>query len=116
MLAWGYNNYGQLGDGTTVNRSQPVTVQISAGTPLQGVVAVAAGNSHSLALKADGTVLAWGYNGNGQLGDGGTTNRSRPVLLTDDNGVVITGVIRHCGGRVPQSGAEGRRHGAGMGL
>ena len=69
MLAWGYNYYGQLGDGTTTNRSQPVTVQAAAGVPLRGVVAVAAGNSHSLALKADGTVLAWGYNGYGQLGD-----------------------------------------------
>ena len=99
VLAWGLNNYGQIGDGTTVNRSQPVTVQAAASVPLRGVVAVAAGNSHSLALKADGTVLAWGLNNYGQLGDGTTTNRSWPVLLTDDNGVVISGIIAIAAGQ-----------------
>ena len=57
MLAWGRNNYGQLGDGTTSNRLWPVQVQ-----GLSGVVAVAAGSGHSLALSSDGTVWAWGSN------------------------------------------------------
>jgi len=47
-------------------------VQVSS---LSGVIAVAAGQYFSLALKSDGTVWAWGYNANGQLGDGTTSNR-----------------------------------------
>jgi len=57
VWAWGYNSYGQLGDGTTTNRSTPVQV-----SSLSNVTAIAGGNSHSLALKSDGTVLAWGGN------------------------------------------------------
>ena len=46
---------------------------------LTGVTAIAAGDGHSLALQGDGTVWAWGFNGNGELGDGTTTNRHTPV-------------------------------------
>src|SRR6266508_3833645 len=73
---WGYNISGQLGDGTTTNRSTPVQA-----SGLTGVTAIAAGWNHTLALKGDGTVWAWGYNGDGQLGDGTTTNRSTPVQV-----------------------------------
>jgi hypothetical protein len=64
-LAWGENFIGQLGDGTTVNRDAPVPVHLTAGTD---VTAVAAADRHSLALTSDGRVLAWGFNGAGQLG------------------------------------------------
>ncbi|WP_407672253.1 RCC1 domain-containing protein, partial [Paenibacillus sinensis] len=49
---------------------------------LSGVISIAAGTSHSLALKSDGSVWAWGYNGGGQLGDDSTTQRSMPVQVT----------------------------------
>ena len=55
VWAWGQNERGQLGDGTTSNRSTPVQV-----SNLTGVIAIAAGDSQSLALKSDGTVWAWG--------------------------------------------------------
>ena len=74
MAAWGWNQYGQLGDGTTTDRLSPVAV-----TGLTNAVAIAAGGVHSLALKGDGTVWSWGYNNNGQLGDGTTTSRSVPA-------------------------------------
>ena len=74
VWAWGNNQYGQLGDGTTILRSTPVRV----GT-LTGVVAIAAGCDHGLALKSDGTVWAWGFNGDGELGNGTLTNSSTPV-------------------------------------
>jgi alpha-tubulin suppressor-like RCC1 family protein len=45
---------------------------------MTGVAAVAAGGWHTLALKTDGSLWAWGYNGGGQLGDGTTTDRSSP--------------------------------------
>jgi alpha-tubulin suppressor-like RCC1 family protein len=76
LWAWGWNAYGQLGDGSTVQRSTPVRV-----TSLTDVVAVAAGHEHSLALTGDGRVWAWGRNASGQLGDGTTTNRTLPVAI-----------------------------------
>jgi alpha-tubulin suppressor-like RCC1 family protein len=81
VMAWGLNGHGQLGDGTTTNRTAPVQVHgINNAGMLSGVTAVAAGDRHSLAQKSDGTVLAWGANYKGQLGDGTTTERHTPVL------------------------------------
>ncbi len=67
VLAFGANGGGQLGNGTTTNSSTPVRV-----TGLTGVVAVAAGGAHTLALRSDGTVWAWGDNNAGELGNGAT--------------------------------------------
>ncbi|MBN2128069.1 MAG: hypothetical protein JW741_01175, partial [Sedimentisphaerales bacterium] len=93
VWAWGYNYNGQLGDGTTTDRSVPVQVVDGAGGFLTGMTAVAAGSSHSLAIRNDGTVWAWGYNYNGQLGDGTTTDRSAPVQVVDGAGGFLTGVM-----------------------
>ena len=60
LWAWGANWSGQLGDGTTTNRSTPTQV-------LTGVADVAGGLYHTLALKTDGSLWTWGYNGYGQL-------------------------------------------------
>jgi alpha-tubulin suppressor-like RCC1 family protein len=73
-LAWGLNNRGQLGEGTTTNRSSPVSPPA-----LSNLTAIAGGGFHSLAIQAGGAPLAWGSNATGQLGDGTTTNRSSPV-------------------------------------
>jgi alpha-tubulin suppressor-like RCC1 family protein len=54
---------------------------------LSGVVALAAGAFHSCALKTDGTVVCWGYNFNGQLGDGSTTARLSPTAVPALGGV-----------------------------
>jgi len=82
VWAWGRNNYGQLGDGTTANRSAPVQVHgyYNAGY-LEGVIAISAGYDHSLALKSDGTVWTWGYNYRYQLGNGSGANSSTPVRV-----------------------------------
>jgi hypothetical protein len=77
LLAWGANEGGQLGNGATTSRLIPVQVSdLGSGS---GVTAVGGGFSHTLALKSDGTVLAWGANSNGQLGDGTTAKRLTPV-------------------------------------
>ena len=81
VWAWGNNTRGQLGDGTNTQRLTGVQVMASAGVPLTGIIDIAAGLWHSLALKADGTVVAWGYNANGQLGDKSATNRLYPVQV-----------------------------------
>ena len=74
LLAWGLNESGELGNGTTTDLPSPVPVG-----GLHDVVALAAGAAHSLALTRDGTVWTWGFNGDGELGNGATTNQRRPV-------------------------------------
>jgi alpha-tubulin suppressor-like RCC1 family protein len=69
VWAWGFNDVGQLGDGTSTDTSTPVRV-----SGLDGVRAIAAGGSNGLALNDDGTVWAWGFNRFGQLGDGTSTD------------------------------------------
>jgi alpha-tubulin suppressor-like RCC1 family protein len=70
VWAWGYNGDGELGNGTTDDSASPVQVVTESGTPLQDIVAIAAGYFHNLAVKADGSVWAWGANWFGALGDG----------------------------------------------
>jgi alpha-tubulin suppressor-like RCC1 family protein len=76
---WGVNDDGQLGDGTTTHRYAPVRVTSATGPPLGDVVEIAAGGRHSCARTADSSLLCWGNNAYGQLGDGETRNRSVPV-------------------------------------
>ncbi|MEQ1933120.1 MAG: choice-of-anchor D domain-containing protein, partial [Fimbriimonadaceae bacterium] len=88
LAAWGYNGYGALGDTTTADRSMAVSVAMI-GTVFTGkqVVTIAAGRYHSLGLCSDGTLGAWGYNYQGQLGDGTMTTsspygRATPVAVS----------------------------------
>jgi alpha-tubulin suppressor-like RCC1 family protein len=101
VWAWGDNSYGQLGDGTTNPRGTPVQVLGPNGQGfLTGITAIAAGDSHSLAVKSDGTVFTWGINNHGQLGDGTTSDSSTPVQVVGPNGQgVLTGVVATVAGR-----------------
>lgn len=74
---WGKNYFSQIGDGTTTNRSSPVSVVGGFADWTQ----VSAGGSHSLGLRSNGTAWAWGFNDNGQLGDGTTVSKSSPVSV-----------------------------------
>jgi len=78
VWAWGANADGQVGDGSTTSRTTPVIINQLTGY----AIGVTAGAYHSLALRSDHTVAAWGYNGDGELGDGTTTSRSAPVTVT----------------------------------
>lgn len=87
VFAWGDNSYGQLGDGTQSDRSTPVRVQDPTDPSgfLTGVHDIGAAAEVSLALTADGTVLSWGRNDQGQLGTGTSLpgGRSFPGLVED---------------------------------
>ncbi|CAJ59994.1 MULTISPECIES: RCC1-like domain-containing protein [Frankia] len=74
--SWGYNAYGQLGNGRITNSTVPVRV-----SGLTRVVALAGGAVNGYALRQDGTVWAWGYNNYGQLGNGTITNSRVPVRV-----------------------------------
>jgi alpha-tubulin suppressor-like RCC1 family protein/uncharacterized membrane protein len=96
VWTWGENVAGQLGNGTTTNSPTPIQVLGPGGVGfLTGVVKVAAGSRHVMALKSDGTVWAWGTNGEGELGDNATsTMETTPVQVTGPNGVgFLTGII-----------------------
>jgi alpha-tubulin suppressor-like RCC1 family protein len=79
VWCWGSNNHGQLGDGTTTDRLNPVRV-----VGVTGVVAVAAGGFHTCALTADGDAWCWGRRDEGQLGEG--------ALLASDVPVAVAGL------------------------
>jgi alpha-tubulin suppressor-like RCC1 family protein/subtilisin family serine protease len=84
VYAWGFGYYGQLGYGFyTYTSSSPLPVQ-----NLKGIVQIAAGYNHSLALKSDGTVWAWGQNEYGELGDGTQIKRQTPVQVNSLSNVV----------------------------
>ncbi len=93
MYAWGYNEFGQLGDGTTTSSSFAVPVDR---TGIPGVVtAISAGLDHSLAI-IDGAVYAWGYNYYGQLGNGADllNDAANPTLqaVLDQNSVPLSNI------------------------
>lgn len=82
LLTWGWNSFGQLGDGTLTDRSTAFIVP--AFPPAErSVTTVIAGSLHTLALLDDGRLFAWGGNTYGQLGDGTTTRRTSPTIVPD---------------------------------
>lgn len=81
VWSWGSNVNGQLGDCTTANRAQPVTVKTALNSDLTNVIAIAAGSAHSMALTADGDVYTWGGNSFGQLGDGTLNGRACALAI-----------------------------------
>ena len=85
LYSWGYNNSGQLGNGTTENSSMPVCISDIEGSPLNGknIVKVYADYSTMIVKDSDEKLYSWGYNGYGQLGNGTTTNSSMPVCISD---------------------------------
>ena len=77
VQCWGWNPNGQVGDGTEIDRRLPVPV---VGLPGKAV-GIAAGDQHTCALIADGSVVCWGANANGQLGDGTRLHSHAPVRV-----------------------------------
>jgi YD repeat-containing protein len=76
VWTWGYNGWGQLGDGTKTDSNTPAAV-----SGITDAVDIAAGYNHTVVLKSDGTVWGWGYNRYGQLGDDTTIDSTNPVQV-----------------------------------
>lgn len=85
LWGWGINNYGQLGDGTLINKKSPI--QIGTETNWKNV---SCGGTHSLAIKTDGTLWAWGLSSFGQLGDNIPSTKSPIQIGTEKNWKVIS--------------------------
>ena len=97
VWAWGYNNYGQLGDNTQITRYTPVQVLSEDGTEyLKDIIYIAAGNNYSVAINKNGEVWSWGQNDYGQLGDGSNISKYTPVRAKAN----LTNIIKvSCGNR-----------------
>lgn len=89
VRCWGLNNLGQIGDGTTNNRSLPQQTLLAPAN-FNRVVALQAGQNHTCALIDDGTARCWGGNSSGQLGNGTTNNSLLPVTVS---GLVRAGAL-----------------------
>lgn len=95
VKCWGYNGYGQLGDGTTTSRTTPVSVS----GLTSGVAEISVGYYNSCAVLTTGAARCWGWNNQGQIGDGTTTNRSTPTAVSGlSSGVksVSVGTLHAC--------------------
>ena len=102
MWCWGFNQFGQIGDGTTLEgtvnsssmppgRSRAVRVLRSAGVALTGITAIATGGNSSCAVIS-GAAWCWGLNDKGQLGNGTITNRLYPVQVISTDGTPLANI------------------------
>ena len=92
LYGWGYNGSGNLGDNTTANKSSPVAT-VGGFTDW---VKISTNQNHALAIRANGTLYAWGYNSNGQLGINLSGPRSSPTLVA---GGIVNWISVGVGGR-----------------
>lgn len=83
LYCWGDNQYGQLGDGTTTDRTSPVVVSGMSNVQQPKNIGAGFGTTCS---RASSTVKCWGLNDKGQVGDGTTTNRSTPTTVSNSGG------------------------------
>jgi alpha-tubulin suppressor-like RCC1 family protein len=95
VFSWGWNQYGQLGDGTLIDRSNKVDVLVTNNSAWAGISQVWGGNWFSLALKTNGTVWGWGNNVSGQLGIPGGVSPKIPTLVTGLSGVISIAASDH---------------------
>ena len=82
LWAWGYNGYGQLGDGSY--NTQPTPYYIGTGWK-----DIASGDYHTVGIMNDGTLWTWGRNDYGQLGDTSNSTRYAPVQISSSNWMAV---------------------------
>ena len=85
LMGWGSNSGSrELGDGTNTSRTSPVPVL----TNYNNITKITSGYQHNLALLSDGTVVAWGLNTSGQLGNNTITNPLEPIVVPNLSNVI----------------------------
>jgi alpha-tubulin suppressor-like RCC1 family protein len=84
---WGFNFFGNLGDGTLDNSATPVSVRLPAG--VTGFRAISPGGAYTCGVSTDGDVYCWGFNSVGQLGDGTEDSRETPAKVSTPAGVLF---------------------------
>ena len=89
VKCWGVNSSGQVGDRSNTARTSPVAVPLGSG---RSATAIHVNGAHSCAILDDGSLLCWGANNRGQLGDGTTTSRNTPVAVDLGEGRTATAV------------------------
>ncbi len=95
LKCWGWNDGGQLGDGTTFDSTIPIAVKGFG----SDVAAVSAGRLHTCALTKSGGLMCWGLNNGGQLGDGTNERQVEPVAVSGLQGsvtAVSAGLVHTC--------------------
>lgn len=85
-FCWGWGERGQLGNGSTSDRDEPVRVRASG----VAFASIRAGGGHTCALADNGSAWCWGFNQNGQLGSGAGPNRSEPIQVS--GGLTFTAI------------------------
>lgn len=93
VYAWGVNTFGELGDGSHRDRHHPIRVALPIGIRIR---AISAGCDHSLAITSAGRLLAWGYNKEGELGNGTTTSSDVPVRVKLPSGAIASIIAGGC--------------------
>ena len=78
LKCWGFNLFGQLGDGTNSNKYTPKTIIMG------NIVSIGAGRYHTCMLDSSDDLYCWGYNLFGQVGDATDTNKNTPTLILED--------------------------------
>ena len=113
VYAWGYNNYGQLGNGSNTNSvNTPVKVLNAEGTEsIKGIFDISAGGYYSVILNTKGEVYTFGYNGNYRLGQG-TTNTNKPIKVESLSNIELIAASE--GGHTVASNYEGFVYTAGL--
>ena len=94
LYTWGWNSYGQLGNGTTTNSSMPMCISNIENNPLKGknIVDVYSDDGYTIIVKdSNGKLYSWGYNEYGQLGNGTRNISSMPICISDVEGSPLKG-------------------------
>jgi alpha-tubulin suppressor-like RCC1 family protein len=103
LWAWGANDFGQLGNGPGANQKENAPVRIGTET---NWAAISIGAAHTLAIKNDGTLWAWGRNYVGQLGTGNITNQNSPVQIgTETDWMTVAAGYTTCSFAIKTNGS-----------
>jgi len=116
LAAWGFNDDGELGNGSISTSPVPVAVDTSVALAGKRIASLSAGQYHTLALCTDSTLVAWGYNHHGQLGTNSLVSSKVPVAIGSSGVLAGRSVVAVRARGYPQSGIVHGWHAGDLGL